>query len=62
VLDLVGRDVAVRPVVDGSLPEPEEDAPDEAKARFQTGLQDRLDVVLTLYEVVWEGYGGECLA
>lgn len=58
-LDLVGRDVAVRPVMDGSLPEPLEDAGDKDKARFQTDLQDRLDTVLTLFEIVGEEYSGK---
>ncbi|GMK56238.1 hypothetical protein CspeluHIS016_0300780 [Cutaneotrichosporon spelunceum] len=53
-LEMVARDLAVRPVMNRELAEPESSAPDSARARFQTALQDRLDIVLTLLEVVFE--------
>jgi hypothetical protein len=60
VLELVGRELIMAvPVrwITGSadicqLDEPDFDATSEAKCIFQTCLQDRLDLVLTLYEVV----------
>ena len=38
------------------LSEPADGAVDEEKCRFQTTLQDRLDIVLTLYEVVYDSF------
>lgn len=58
VLDMVGRDTALRPVITGDLAEPLEDASDAVKAHFQTQLQDRLDMVLTLYEVAYASVPG----
>ncbi|BEJ11678.1 hypothetical protein CspHIS471_0201380 [Cutaneotrichosporon sp. HIS471] len=52
-LEMVARDLAVRPVMNRELTEPETSAPDSTNSRFQTALQDRLDIVLTLLEVVF---------
>ncbi|WOO82222.1 THO complex subunit 1 [Vanrija pseudolonga] len=60
-LDLVGRDVAERPVVDGLLPEPLETDDDDTKRAFQTALQDRLDIALTLYEVAYDALASPAL-
>ncbi|KAL1412514.1 hypothetical protein Q8F55_000260 [Vanrija albida] len=60
-LDLVGRDVAERPVVDGRLVEPAENESDDAKRAFQTALQDRLDIALTLYEVAYAALAAPAL-
>ncbi|WWD20341.1 hypothetical protein CI109_104817 [Kwoniella shandongensis] len=54
VLELVGRELVVVPITSGELPEPSDEASDDEKSVFQRSLQDRLDIVLTLYEVVHE--------
>ncbi|KAK4685075.1 THO complex subunit 1, partial [Tremellales sp. Uapishka_1] len=54
ILDLVGRDLTVGAVASGELPEPLEDDSEEKHCRFQTALHDRLDVILTFYEIVYE--------
>ncbi|RXK39720.1 hypothetical protein M231_03075 [Tremella mesenterica] len=56
-LELVGKDVVIQPIVSGEL-EPQPDASDEQTCRFQTALQDRLDIILTLYEVAAESLSG----
>ncbi|WVQ77756.1 hypothetical protein IAR50_007446 [Cryptococcus sp. DSM 104548] len=53
VLELIGREFVVLAVINGQLPEPSEDASEEDKDTFQVALQDRLDIVLTLYEVAF---------
>jgi hypothetical protein len=58
VLDLAGREIAVRPLLDGTLPEPAEGDSDVAKGAFQTLLQDRLDVALALFEHAAEVHPG----
>ncbi|KAL7425191.1 hypothetical protein Q5752_000879 [Cryptotrichosporon argae] len=52
-LDLVGKDLVVNSIVEGMLPEPE-DEDEPAQYAFQSAVQDRLDIVLTLYEVAYE--------
>ncbi|GFZ49697.1 hypothetical protein JCM24511_07099 [Saitozyma sp. JCM 24511] len=54
VMDLVGRELAVTPIVHEELAEPLDESDPVEHTRFQTELQDRLDLVLTLYEVVYE--------
>ncbi|KAK8849711.1 hypothetical protein IAR55_005046 [Kwoniella newhampshirensis] len=58
VLELVGRELVIVPITNGELPEPSDDASEEEKNAFQRSLQDRLDVILTLYEVVYESLPG----
>ncbi|ODN72895.1 hypothetical protein L202_08318 [Cryptococcus amylolentus CBS 6039] len=53
VLELIGRESVVLAVINGQLPEPSEDASEEDKDVFQVALQDRLDMILTLYEVAF---------
>ncbi|WVQ78944.1 hypothetical protein IAT38_001036 [Cryptococcus sp. DSM 104549] len=53
LMELAGREVVVAAINSGELSEPSEDADDETKRVFQVQLHDRLDVVLTLYEVVY---------
>ena len=81
VMDIVGRDLVVTPVVNGvvsvlaldrlgclavilmlapilQLSEPSDGASDDERYHFQTTMQDRLDIVLTLYEVVFTAFSG----
>ncbi|WWC73668.1 uncharacterized protein I206_107640 [Kwoniella pini CBS 10737] len=56
VLEVVGRDTVVLPITNGELAEPDFEASNEEKQEFQISLQDRLDIVLTLYEVVYTAF------
>ncbi|WRT69725.1 uncharacterized protein IL334_006715 [Kwoniella shivajii] len=56
VLEVIGRDVVVLPITSGELAEADIEGSKEDKQIFQTSLQDRLDVVLTLFEVVYAAY------
>ncbi|WWC65859.1 uncharacterized protein I303_108481 [Kwoniella dejecticola CBS 10117] len=56
VLEVVGRDVVVLPITSGELAEPDTDATSEEKQAFQISLQDRLDIILTLYEIVYDAF------
>ncbi|KAI9638858.1 THO complex subunit 1 transcription elongation factor-domain-containing protein [Dioszegia hungarica] len=52
VLELVGKDVVLAPLMDGELPEPETNDTGGQEA-FLGALSYRLDLILTLYEVVY---------
>ncbi|KAK6908723.1 hypothetical protein I203_102726 [Kwoniella mangroviensis CBS 8507] len=56
VLEVVGRDAVILPITSAELAEPTSEASEKEKQAFQISLQDRLDIVLTLFEVVYASY------
>lgn len=46
--------------IDEQLPEPLFDAPEAEKAAFVAALEQRLDIVLALYETVFASAQGTC--
>ncbi|WVR08034.1 hypothetical protein IAU60_005078 [Kwoniella sp. DSM 27419] len=56
VLEVVGRDMVVLPITSGELSEHTVEAAGSEPTAFLSQLQDRLDVVLTLFEVVYAAY------
>ncbi|KAK1923659.1 THO complex subunit 1 transcription elongation factor-domain-containing protein [Papiliotrema laurentii] len=56
VLEVVGKDIVLGPLLSGELVDPPRDAAESVKAQFQTQLQARLDVVLALYEAAGASY------
>ncbi|WWC92828.1 uncharacterized protein L201_007787 [Kwoniella dendrophila CBS 6074] len=56
VLEVVGRDIVVLPLTSGELTEPDTSSSNNEKQTFQISLQDRFDIVLTLFEVVYAAY------
>ncbi|WVQ95789.1 hypothetical protein IAU59_002888 [Kwoniella sp. CBS 9459] len=56
ILEVVGRDIVVAPITSGEIIEPSSDSSDQERETFQRSLQDRLDIILTLYEVVYTAF------
>ncbi|OCF34437.1 hypothetical protein I316_03951 [Kwoniella heveanensis BCC8398] len=56
ILEVVGRETVVLPITSGEIIEPSSDDSEEERQTFQRNLQDRLDIILTLYEVVYTAF------
>ena len=57
-LELVGKDVVIAPIASAEL-DLLGGASDADQCRFHTALQDRLDIILTLYEAVFASNSGQ---
>ncbi|WVF68236.1 hypothetical protein IAT40_003001 [Kwoniella sp. CBS 6097] len=53
ILEVVGREIVVAPIISGEVVEPSDVSTLDERQTFQRMLQDRLDIVLTLYEAAY---------
>ncbi|ORX37677.1 THO complex subunit 1 transcription elongation factor-domain-containing protein [Kockovaella imperatae] len=56
VMDIVGREIIISPLVQGEVMDPAINSEPKERARFLNALSDRLDTVLTLYELCYAAF------